>query len=287
MEKSFMHGLALGQAAMTYNTGAMRDAREIFSNRESWEAYKQANPWVSDAAYIASIGEHARQHGVNSHFLGASPAHDVEVTPGQLRESIIARGISSRVRAVLDELAGAGPTSRILMLEAVTPFAQHVGDRFPHALGTEYLPDAEARARFPGVRHLDITAADLPNSSFDCIVSNDVLEHVPSLDRALLEMRRLLRPGSRNIAVFPFAPVTTVRAQLRADGTIEHLLPPEYHGDPVRAEGALVFAIPGWDVLDRARSAGFAQANMLFVSSIERGITGNQLAGVFVLEAIA
>jgi len=35
---------------------------------------------------------------------------------------------------------------------------------------------------------------------------------------------------------------------------------PEYHGDPMSPDGALVFEIPGWDILGRARAAGFSHA---------------------------
>jgi SAM-dependent methyltransferase len=265
----------------------MHEVRETFADLEAWRGFKHRNAWVSDPTFIASIGENARANGVNSRLLGHAGATEVFLAESNLRESIVARGVSSRVRAVLDELFEFDASARILMLEDVTPFAEHVRERFPLALGTEYLPTNEARTRFPNTRHLDITNADLPSASFDAIVSNDVMEHVPDLDRALSEMRRLLCDGGLCIATFPFVEETIVRARLLADGSIEHLLPPEYHGDPVRAEGALVFAIPGWDVLGRARAAGFAAARMLFVSSIPRGITGNQTAGVFILHATA
>ena len=44
---------------------------------------------------------------------------------------------------------------------------------------------------------------------------------------------------------------------MRDDGTIEHLHPPEYHGDPLDPGGCLCFHHFGWDLLDLLRDAGF------------------------------
>jgi hypothetical protein len=60
----------------------------------------------------------------------------------------------------------------------------------------------------------------------------------------------------------------------------------EYHENPVDPErGSLVFQIPGWDILDRVREAGFARAEMHFVTSHRRGICGAELAGLHFLVA--
>ena len=104
------------------------------------------------------------------------------------------------------------------------------------------------------------------------------------------ETRRLLRDGGVCLATFPFAAgqiESVVRARL-VDGQVEHLIePPEYHGNPVDPEGSLVFAVPGWDILDLCRSVGFAVAEMIFVSSFPRAITATDCAGVFILRAEA
>ena len=58
--------------------------------------------------------------------------------------------------------------------------------------------------------------------------------------------------------------------------------------DPVRPEaGALVFSIPGWDILDRARAAGFSQAEMVYDSSASRGCVAGDMSGVMHFRAQA
>jgi len=89
----------------------------------------------------------------------------------------------------------------------------------------------------------DITALTFADNSFDLIVSSDVLEHVPRLDRAFRETARVLRPGGAHLFTVPPRPSTRARAEV-VDGKIQHLLPPEYHLDPLCPEGILAF----WDV---------------------------------------
>lgn len=138
---------------------------------------------------------------------------------------------------------------------------------------------------------MDVTRSPFPDAAFDLVLSNEVLEHVPDLDAALRDMARILRPGGMVIGTFPFdmeADATAIRAWLEADGSVTHLAEPEYHGNPVDPEGgSLVFQVPGWDVLARARAAGFADARMVLLSNHAAGITGwPELAGIMVFEAL-
>ena len=53
---------------------------------------------------------------------------------------------------------------------------------------------AEAK-NWADLRHGDATAMNFPDSSFDVLFSYHVLEHIPRPERALAEMKRILRPG--------------------------------------------------------------------------------------------
>lgn len=66
------------------------------------------------------------------------------------------------------------------------------------------------------------------------------------------------------------------------DGQLLYLKEPEYHGNPVDpANGALVFETPGWNLIARARAAGFGGAYMRFVASELRGYVSEQ-TGLFI-----
>jgi hypothetical protein len=68
------------------------------------------------------------------------------------------------------------------------------------------------------------------------------LEHVPDATAAFVESARVLRPGGVHIFTVPPRPTTRVRAILRYGG-IEHLVPAEYHSDPLDPAGVLAY----WD----------------------------------------
>ena len=58
-----------------------------------------------------------------------------------------------------------------------------------------------ARARGVDARVGDVQALPFGDGEFDCAVAAWMLYHVPDLDRGLSELRRVLRPGGRLIAV--------------------------------------------------------------------------------------
>jgi hypothetical protein len=55
---------------------------------------------------------------------------------------------------------------------------------------------------------------------------------------------------------------------------VVHLLPPEYHGDPVTDTGCLCFYHFGFDLLDVCKSAGFAEAHALLYYDSHFGYLG-------------
>ncbi len=55
-------------------------------------------------------------------------------------------------------------------------------------------------ARGLDVRVGDVQALDFDDASFDCVVAGWVLYHVAELERAILECRRVLRPGGTLVA---------------------------------------------------------------------------------------
>jgi SAM-dependent methyltransferase len=160
---------------------------------------------------------------------------------------------------------------------------------FPHTIGSEFVRDQSrrraltaylrriARDRHLLLRHEDATRLSFPDASFDAVGSFDVLEHVPEYDAALREFARVLVPGGHLTLTAPFLrdqPHSVTRARVRDDGSIEHLLAAEYHGDPVDSGGVLCFHHFGWDLLDHLRAAGFARAEMVTAWTPEYGYLG-------------
>ncbi len=140
-----------------------------------------------------------------------------------------------------------------------------------------------ARSATLQVRHEDLTALTLPDASAGGMLSMDVLEHIADTRAVLREARRVLVPGAPFVITAPFlngSQATSVRAVQRPDGSILHLLEPEFHGDPLDSAGVLCFYHFGWDLLDSLRDAGFARAEVVFSWDPQFGYLSEQMAFV-------
>ena len=260
-----------------------------FTDMSEWHRFSNASPHLFDKEFIAEIVEDAQQNGIRSAFLGHIPADEVNVAGAEYREQLLARGLNSRCRAVLELIAAepwhTSPNATIYAAEAITPFALLMRGRFPRFVGSEYAQDEALREALFPIPVEDLGNLSHPADRFDCVVTNDCLEHVPDIGQCLREMRRVLRSGGVLLSTFPFTFMydSVVRARL-TDGQIEHLEEPEYHGNPAEPETrSLVFEVPGWNILERARQAGFDRAELVFVSGREQAITESEVAGIFVL----
>jgi SAM-dependent methyltransferase len=111
-------------------------------------------------------------------------------------------------RWIFDRIS-AGPDARILELGTGTALfwtqnAQRIPARWRITL-TDFSPGmiAEARARLAGLPHrfhylqTDAQALPFADRSFDAVIANHMLYHVPDISRALGEIRRVLAPGGR------------------------------------------------------------------------------------------
>ncbi|WP_189339655.1 class I SAM-dependent methyltransferase [Rhodanobacter denitrificans] len=154
------------------------------------------------------------------------------------------------------------------MLEELTEFAALARTHFPGMVCSEFLGNSLVSGQCYShngrqVRHESITDLSYKSGEFDAIVHNDVLEHVFDYRRALAETARVLRPGGVTLfttPLFVYQAGNVLRGAPQKDGSIEHYLPPEYHGDPWRPEGVYTFHYFGCDLLTDIRDAGYSDA---------------------------
>lgn len=263
-----------------------------FTDLEGFLGFLRARPRSFDPAHIEMLADAVRRRGcIETRRYGPQP---VRFHGANYREDIRVFGMPGRCFALLDVLdahTGGDRTARVLCLEGLTAMAQRVRETYVGAICSEYAPTPEEQRRIAPVPHIDVQAIALPEASLDAVVSGDVFEHVPRLDLAIAESRRVLRPGGAMIATFPFACGShdTIQRAVLENGRIRHLIePPEYHGDPVRPDkGVLVFQVPGWDIIQACAAAGFSKAEMLYISDVDRGLFAADFDGLFVLKAIA
>ena len=189
--------------------------------------------------------------------------------------------LTNRQRAMVLLLRAYGGSGRdVFMFEQVTPLYRYLKEAAPgwKITGCEWLgPDIKPGAVVNGIRHEDCAALSLPDSSVDVVMSLDVFEHVPDPRQGFREKARVLRPGGVLLMTVPFFPErdATVQRARHVHGKLEHLLPPEYHGNPVDPEGgSLVYHDFGWDLLPMIREGGFSDAYIGLYWSLEYGHLG-------------
>lgn len=263
-----------------------------FTSLPEFAEFLRDNPGSYDPERLrALVAKISRRGTVYTRRFGW---RNVTVVGVNYREGILAEGVPGRSFAMLDlldEHTRRDAGSSILCLEGLTPFASVVRSLYPRAVCSEFAPTEAEQRKIAPIPHVDVHAMQFAEAEFDAILSGDVFEHVPFLNLALRECRRVLRSDGQLIATFPFAggSESTIRRAVLENGGVRHLLhPPEFHGNPVRPEeGALVFQVPGWDVIGHCRAAGFKSAEMLYISDPDRGILQADFDGLFLLRAIA
>jgi SAM-dependent methyltransferase len=178
--------------------------------------------------------------------------------------------MSTLDRSVLRVLLDGGRQEDIIYhVGHYSMFRQHISERMPNVTSSQYEEGRTPGEIENGIRYEDLTGLTFADGEFDSIICMEVLEHVPDYRSALREMARVLKPKGRAILTFPWLGGRNyehlIRAEILSDGSINHILPPEYHGDPASAAGILSFRAFGWKILDEIREAGFSYASANFV----------------------
>lgn len=190
--------------------------------------------------------------------------------------------LNNRMRAAVqlfDMICGPYADERIYLSEQVTPLFQIFKRRYLDVIGSEFLgaKAASGSTNAHGVRHEDLTRLSFPAAAFDHMLSFDCLEHVPDYVGAIKEVHRVLKPNGRFVLSVPFncqAETNLQRARLLPDGSVEHLLPPEYHGDPLSQAGCLSYRVFGWELLENLREIGFSDVYAMLYWSRSFGYLG-------------
>lgn len=152
-------------------------------------------------------------------------------------------------------------TASVYELSSRGALCRFLRRRFPQFYCSEYFDDVTPGDTKHGVICQDVQQLLLDDARFDLVTSTEVFEHVPNDRLGFAEVFRVLKPNGHWIFTVPLfdAAETVERCVLKPDGTLEHRLPPEYHGDRIRGQGrVLAFRNYGRDIVDRLQAAGFA-----------------------------
>jgi SAM-dependent methyltransferase len=243
----------------------VRDAEVLASRRALQQRLEAGLPRGGEGVYVG----YCVVCGSHSHFQ-----YDWQYSDGthiNWRERLVCRGckLNNRLRLsmkVATELADIA-RSPVYLTECLTPFAELMRGRCANLACSEFLGERLASGQMDhrGVRHEDLTHLSFADAAFELVLSFDVFEHIPDYFAALKEVARVLRPGGTLAMTVPLhlgSDLNIVRAKVSEDGEVQHLLPPEYHGDPVEPNrGILCFYHFGWQLLHDLHDAGFSDAS--------------------------
>jgi SAM-dependent methyltransferase len=275
----------------------MLEIRFSFFSEEEWKSWRSTYQ-EQFAVWRGDVLSSVRANGLLEPITGIRrPPKGIEINEANLRGTISIQELNSRKRAALlcldlerqnigNKKSRINP--KILGAEALSRVARILRGTFCYNLGAEYLPTKQDQESHFPVSHLDLCNLAFRDETFDLFYSGDVFEHLPDLARALREIARILKPGGVAVSTLRFHPgqsKTRIKARL-TEGQIEHLEAPEYRRDPERpAAQSLIFSVPGWDILDLCKNAGFCDVRMTLVASSTFAVTSSGVPGVFVLIA--
>ena len=248
----------------------LRDEEQLFAARWLWgHSLREA---TRDCGYISGW---CALCGRATRFCYATGQTGEVNLREELQCSHCKMNARNRIAMQLGFAAVPDRSAQVYATEQASSMFRRLVDHYPGAIGSEfYTEESEPRLSHylrmlfgddARLRFEDATRLNLHDAEFDLVMTSDVLEHVPDYRAALAEFARILKPGGHLVLTVPFLNSdqrSIKRAELRRDGSIEHLVEPEYHGDPVSPEGGvLAFHSFGWDLLDAVRAAGFWSAH--------------------------
>jgi len=159
-----------------------------------------------------------------------------------------------RQRALIKKLEELIPNWKIVTVHESSPggvSSDHIARKAGRYVASHFFSDiplGEIKWGFQCENLEEMTFAD---ESFDLVVTQDVMEHVLEPGKAFFEIARTLKPGGMHVFTVPIysGRETMIRARKGPFG-IEHLKPPDYHGNPIDENGSLVVTEWGRDIVE-------------------------------------
>jgi SAM-dependent methyltransferase len=177
-----------------------------------------------------------------------------------LRDSLncqsCANGSVPRERALALVLSEVMPSWRECCIHESSPVDRGISRKLrleaKSHIATQFYPCIALGQMHQGFRNEDLQHLTFSDDLFDLFISLDVFEHIPDPRLAACEIWRTLKIGGLLVSTFPVRNSQLIamepRAVFNVDGTVTHLKEPEFHGNPVSSDGALVTVDYGYEI---------------------------------------
>jgi len=264
-------------------TASRINFQKELSEQSSHKLKARVNSWLPGKGI-------AREETVAGYSYTAAAYVDFIISPRRpmnWRENLKCpkSNLINRVRGcihIMDLECAPYASDKIYIMEQKTSTYRYLKERYDGLVGSEYLGDNLIPGEIiNGIRHEDATNLSFSDQSLSHILSFDVFEHIPAYLDAFRECYRALNPGGCLLWSVPMARrrhENKVRATLNDDGSINHILEPEYHGNPIKKQGILCFYHFGWQMLQDVRDLGFSDVYATLFWSREFGYLGDESA---------
>jgi SAM-dependent methyltransferase len=142
----------------------------------------------------------------------------------------------------------------------------------PGYISSQYYPYSPEK-KIDKHLNINLEQQDFSNEEFDIFISLDVMEHVFDPKQVIKEIYRTLKSGGVAIMTFPISNSEAEAWKPRSvmkNGQVEHLLDPQFHGNPIDPNGSLVTIDYGYNI--HKAIANFAPFNVEIIRFDRRDI---------------
>ena len=189
-------------------------------------------------------------------------------------------GSIPRERALMHVIQTRYPNWRNLTIHESSPVSRGASLKLAQQCGSyiasQYDPSLGFGNTHPlaGYRSEDLENQTFPDEAFDLVITQDVFEHIFDAAAAFREITRTLRAGGAHIFTTPLVnkdKPSEQWASISDSGVVYHH-PPEYHGNPMSAEGSLVTWHWGEDIVAHIKSASGLDTEIVSLDDLGMGI---------------
>lgn len=212
------------------------------------------------------------------------------------RDHLLCMGCGSipRERALMQVIRDFCPNFRELDIHESSPGGRGVSfllrNVCPSYSTSHYFPEITPGQKDPRTssRCENLESLTFKDSTFDLLLTQDVMEHVFNPEVAFREIARVLRPHGAHIFTVPMVNKTRPsrrRASLNANGEIIHHLEAQYHGNPIDSKGSLVTIDWGFDLAPYVQSLTGMPTIIFQIDNIDLGIRAELIEVVVSLKS--
>lgn len=142
-------------------------------------------------------------------------------------------------------------------------------------LASQYFPGQPIGTIINDFRNEDLEHQTFADSSFDLVITQDVVEHIYNPEDAFKEIARTLKPGGAHIFTVPIENKHKKTERWAVKGEDNNPIfckTPEWHGNPIDPKGSPVTMHWGFDIVAYIKAATGLETEIEHIDDLHFGI---------------